>query len=173
MSRQVEKSLLDIDFAAQTRGPFTPSSAAWEDQVLHRISGDGVNYGHPHCLGDQRMRSLVCWARVFLDQETLVVLNTDESEAVTACSTVTPLLRVDGDEFYLMFWHAPAPEVTAPAGTLTMEHRAGLPTVRMTRPPAGFAIYQAAPALHRLGPHPQQDLKPWVATAWHGGIRQT
>ena len=33
--------------------------------------------------------------------------------------------------------------------------------VRMTLPPAGFAIYQAAPGLHRLGPNPPPDLKPW------------
>jgi hypothetical protein len=35
MNRNVEKSLLDIDFATLTRGPFTPSPAAWEDQVLY------------------------------------------------------------------------------------------------------------------------------------------
>jgi hypothetical protein len=142
-------------------------------QVLHRVSGDGVSFGHPRRLGYERMRSLVCWSRVFLDQETLVVFNTDESEAVTAWSTVTPLLRVDGDEFHLIFWHAPKPAAAPPAATLTMEHRAGLPTVRITLPPAGFAIYQAAPALHRLGPNPPQGLKPWAETAWHGGIQRT
>ncbi len=141
-------------------------------QVLHRVSGDGVNFSHPRRLGDERIRSLVCWSRVFLDQETLVVFNTDESEAVTAWSTVTPLLRMEGDEFHLIFWHAPKPDAAAPAATLTMEHRADLPTVRITLPPAGFAIYQAAPALHRLGPRPREDLKPWVETAWHGGMRQ-
>lgn len=140
-------------------------------QVLHRVSGDGVNFSHPRRLGDERMRSLVCWSRVFLDQETLVVFNTDESEAVTAWTTVTPLLRVDGDEFHLLFWHVPKSEEKAPpAAILTMEHRAGLPTVRITLPPAGFAIYQAAPALHRLGPYRRQDQKPWVENAWHGGM---
>lgn len=141
-------------------------------QVLHRVSGDGVAFGHPRRLGDARMRSLVCWSRVFLDQETLVVFNTDELEAITTWSTVTPLLRVDGDEFHLIFWHAPKPEAAAPAATLTMEHRAGLPTVRITLPAAGFAIYQAAPALHRLGPHPPGDLKPWMESVWHGGIQK-
>ena len=142
-------------------------------QVLHRVSGDGVNFSHPRRLGDERLRSLVCWSRVFLDQETLVVFNTDESESVTAWSTVTPLLRMEGDEFHLIFWHTPKPDAPAPAATLTMEHRACLPTVQITLPPAGFAIYQAAPALHRLGPRPRQDLKPWVEASWHGGIRQT
>jgi glycosidase len=137
-------------------------------QVLHRVSGDGVNFGLPRRMGE-RMRSLVCWSRLFMDQETLVVINTDESEAVSAWSTVAPLLRVDGDQFHLVFWHAPRP-AAPPAATLTVEHRGGLPTVRMTLPPAGFAIYQAAPALHRLGPNPRQDLMPWKESAWHGGI---
>ena len=141
-------------------------------QVFHRISGDGVNFGHPRRIGGERMRSLVCWSRLFLDQETLVVFNTDEVETVTAWSTVAPLLRVDGDQFHLIFWHAPKP-AAPPAASLTMEHRAGLPTVRITLPPAGFAIYQASPALHRFGPNPPPDLQPWAKTVWHGGMQQT
>lgn len=139
-------------------------------QVLHRISGDGVNFGLPKRVGD-RMRSLVCWSRLFMDQETLVVINTDESEAVSAWSTVAPLLRVDGDEFRLIFWHAPSP-ATPPRATLTVHHRDGLPTVHLTLAPAGFAIYQAAPALHRLGPNPREDLKPWKESAWHRGVER-
>lgn len=138
-------------------------------QVLHRISGDGVNFGHLHRVGGERMRSLVCWSRLFLDQETVVVLNTDEAHTTAAWSTVAPLLRVNGDQFRLIFWHAPKP-VAPPAASLTVEHRAGSPTVRITLPPAGFAIYQASPALHRFGPNPPADLKPWVQTAWRGGI---
>ena len=136
-------------------------------QVLHRVSGDGVNFGLPRRIGD-RMRSLVSWSRLFMDQETLVVINTDESEAVSAWSTVAPLLRVDGDRFHLIFWHAPK-AAAPPAATLTVEHRAGSPTVHITLPPAGFAMYQAAPALHRLGPYPPEDLKPGAETAWHRG----
>jgi glycosidase len=137
-------------------------------QVLHRISGDGVTFGLPRRLGD-RMRSLVCWSRIFMDQETLVVLNTDESQSVGAWSTVAPLLRVDGDEFHLIFWHAPRP-AAPPAATLTVEPRVGSPTVRLELPPAGFAIYQAAPALNRFGPNPPHDLKPWAERLWHGKI---
>jgi hypothetical protein len=36
-------------------------------QVLHPISADGVNFGVPHRLGD-RMRSLVSWSRLFIDE---------------------------------------------------------------------------------------------------------
>jgi glycosidase len=141
-------------------------------QVLHRISSDGVNFGHPQRIGDQRMRSLVCWSRLFMDQETLVVFNTDESQTTAAWSTVAPLLRMDGDKFELIFWHAPDPAATPPAATLTVEERRGLPSVRIDLPPAGFAIYHASPALHRLGPTPPPDLKPWDQRAWHGGMKE-
>jgi glycosidase len=140
-------------------------------QALHRISGDGMTFGHPHRLGGERMRSLVCWSRFFLDQETLVVINTDESESVAAWSTVAPLMRVDGDQFRLIFWHAPRP-AAPPAATLTVEQRGGLPVVHIELPPAGFAIYHASPALHRFGPNPPEDLKQWRESAWHGAIPQ-
>jgi hypothetical protein len=46
MSRDIEKSLLDIDFAALMRGPFTPSPAAWEDQVLYFLMLDRFSDGN-------------------------------------------------------------------------------------------------------------------------------
>lgn len=46
MSRGVEKSLLDLDFAALTRGTFTPSPAAWEDQVLYFLMLDRFSGGN-------------------------------------------------------------------------------------------------------------------------------
>jgi glycosidase len=121
-------------------------------QVLHRISGDGAAFGVPHCLGGQ-MRSLVSWSRLFVDQEVLVALNTDVAQPVTAYSTVAPTFRVEGDEFHLTFWHAPG-SATPPPPSLTVGRTGGLLAVRMTLPPAGFVIYQAAPGLHRLSPHP-------------------
>jgi glycosidase len=126
-------------------------------QVLHRISGDGAAFGVPHCLGGQ-MRSLVSWSRLFVDQEVLVALNTDVARPVTAYSTVAPTFRVEGDEFHLIFWHAPGSATPSPP-SLTVGRTGGLLAVRMTLPPAGFAIYQAAPGLHRLGPNPPPDLK--------------
>ena len=56
MSRNVEKSLLDVDFASLTRGPFTPSPAAWEDQVLYflmldRFSDGNENAGYADVAG--------------------------------------------------------------------------------------------------------------------------
>jgi hypothetical protein len=135
-------------------------------QALQYISGDGVTFGLPRRLGE-RMRSLVCWSRLFVDQEVLVVLNTDEAEPVTAYSTVAPMIRVEGDEFHLIFWYAPK-SASPPPTSLTVEGRNGPLAVRITLPAAGFAIYQAAPSLDRLGPSPPPDLKPWHPPASRG-----
>jgi glycosidase len=128
-------------------------------QALHHISGDGVTFGLPHCLGD-RMCSLVCWSRLFMDQEVLLAVNTDERQPVTVYSTVAPRFRVDGDQFHLLFWYAPK-NAAPPPSSLTVERKNGPLAVRMTLPAAGFALYQAAPGLDRLGPSPSADLKPW------------
>jgi glycosidase len=128
-------------------------------QVLHQISGDGTTFGLPHRLGD-RMRSLISWSRLFVDQEVLLAINTDEAAPVTAYSTVAPTFRVEGDQFQLTFWYAPRP-VSPPPASLTVERSAGHMVVRMTLPPASFVIYQATPSLHRLGPSPPPDLKAW------------
>jgi glycosidase len=136
-------------------------------QTLHHISGDGLTFGLPHTLGG-RMRSLVAWSRLLMDEEVLVALNTDEQQPVTAYSTVAPTFRMEGDRFHLIFWYTPhvaalsgSKEGAPPPSTLTVERKGRCLAVRMTLPPAGFAIYQAAPGLARLGPSPPPDLKPW------------
>jgi glycosidase len=128
-------------------------------QALHRISGDGVTFGLPRRLGE-RLRSLVCWSRLFVDQEVLVAVNTDEARPVTAYSAVAPPFRVEGDQLRLVFWYAPG-RATPPPPVLTVERRNGPLAVRLTLPPAGFAVYHAAPGLDRFGPSPPPDLKPW------------
>jgi hypothetical protein len=51
MAEMIEKSALDLDFAALTRRTFTPSPAAWEDQVLYFLLldrfSDGQEQGPP------------------------------------------------------------------------------------------------------------------------------
>ena len=65
-----------------------------------------------------------------------------------------------------VFWYAPK-HVAPPPSSLTVERKNGPLAVRMTLPPAGFAIYQAAPGLNRLGPRPPPDLKPWQPPGAH------
>ena len=45
MAETIEKSLLDLDFASLTRRTFTPSPAAWEDQVLYFLLLDRFSEG--------------------------------------------------------------------------------------------------------------------------------
>ena len=46
MVEDIEKSLLDLDFASLTRRTFTPSPAAWEDQVLYFLLLDRFSDGN-------------------------------------------------------------------------------------------------------------------------------
>ena len=45
MEEKIEKSLLELDFASLTRRTFTPSPAAWEDQVLYFLLLDRFSDG--------------------------------------------------------------------------------------------------------------------------------
>jgi hypothetical protein len=45
MVENIEKSLLEVDFASLTRRTFTPSPAAWEDQVLYFLLLDRFSDG--------------------------------------------------------------------------------------------------------------------------------
>lgn len=44
-AEMIEKSLLELDFASLTRRNFTPSPAAWEDQVLYFLLLDRFSDG--------------------------------------------------------------------------------------------------------------------------------
>src|SRR5262249_45921656 len=46
MVEDIEKSLLEVDFASLTRRTFTPSPAAWEDQVLYFLLLDRFSDGN-------------------------------------------------------------------------------------------------------------------------------
>jgi hypothetical protein len=118
-------------------------------QMLHEISGDGIGFGVPRLMGE-RMRSIVAWSRLFVDQEVLVAFSTDQEQPLTAYSTVAPRFRAQGDLLKLIFWHTPAAS-SPPPQELVVERRGERLAVRLTVPPAGFVIYQAAPGLDRLG----------------------
>ena len=49
-------------------------------------------------------------------------MNTDETQPVTAYSTVAPTFRVEGDQFQLVFWYAPK-DASPPPSSLTVERR--------------------------------------------------
>jgi glycosidase len=75
-------------------------------QMLHEISGDGINFGFPSMMGD-RMLSIVAFSRIFADQEVLVAFSTNREQPLAAYSTVASRFRSEGDRLKLIFWHAP------------------------------------------------------------------
>src|SRR5262249_58445083 len=115
-------------------------------QMLHQVSGDGINFGIPRILGE-RMRSIIAWSRLFVDQEILIAFSTDQEESLSTYSTVVPLFRAEGDVLKLIFWHAPGS--SPPPLEIMVERRSGLLAVRLTVPPGGFVMYQASPNLNR------------------------
>jgi len=117
-------------------------------QMLHEISGDGISFGPPRFMGD-RIRSIISWSRLFVDQEVLVAFSTDQEQSTTAYSTVAPLFRAEGDLLKLIFWHAPTASPPPPSEFRVEQHGRVL-AVRLTLPPAGFVIYQAAPGSQGL-----------------------
>ena len=110
--------------------------------MLHEIFGDGTVFGVPRLMGE-RMRSIVAWSRLFVDQEVLVTFSTDPEQPITAYSTVEPRFRAPGHPLKLIFWHTPA-AASRPPQELVVERRAQRLAVRLTVPPAGFVMYQAA-----------------------------
>jgi len=118
-------------------------------QMLHQISGDGINFGLPHMIGD-KMLSIVAWSRIFVDQEVLVAFSTNPEQPLEAYSTVASRFRSEGDQLKLIFWHAPR-AVTSPPDELVVEDKDGVLAVHLTLPPAGFAIYEAPPGRQSLG----------------------
>ena len=133
MVENIEKSLFDLDFASLTRRTFTPSPAAWEDQVLYFLLLDRFSDGKEK--GGYR----------------------DAADRPVHGGS-TPL-------------YAPK-RVSSPPPSLIVERKNGPLAVRMTLPPAGFAIYQAAPGLNRLGPSPPPDLRPWQPHAGRNGPQE-
>ena len=107
-------------------------------QYLRSISGDGVNFGLPALVGDQ-IRSIVAWSRLFNDEEILLAINTDPSQARTAWVTIEDELHQEGDTLRRLY----ATDPDATPETLTVEARNGK-AVRLTVPGAGFVIYERA-----------------------------
>ena len=115
---------------------------------MHQISGDGVSFGLPRMMGE-RMRSVVSWSRLFVDQEILVAFSTDPEKTISVFSTVGPRFRAEGDRFSLIFWHVPHPAAPPPS-EITLERKGQRLAARLIVPPAGFVMYEAIASLRSL-----------------------
>jgi glycosidase len=105
-------------------------------QYLRPISGNGVDFGLPRMLGG-RLRTLVPWSRLFVDEELLLAINTDPDAASTAWVTIDDDLHAADDTLRCLY----STDAGQIGQTATVEARNGK-AVRLTLPPAGFAVYE-------------------------------
>jgi glycosidase len=103
-------------------------------QYLREISGDGVHFGFPQRLGGA-IRSVVPWSRLFNDREVLLAVNTDFDDSRTAWVTIDASLHAEGSQLTYRY-----STDGSQIGTITTTESCNGRVVRVTLPPAGFAI---------------------------------
>ncbi len=95
-----------------------------------------MNFGFPFIMGD-RMRSLVAWSRLFLEEEILLAVNTDPGRASSAWVTIDDALhRADGGLTCL--YSTKSADI---GGRVQVAPRNGK-AVRLSVPAGGFAMYK-------------------------------
>lgn len=104
-------------------------------QYLREISGNGKDFGLPQLFGS-KMKSLVAWSRVFDRHELLCVLNTDTEKWTTAWVTLDLGLHEEGEKLECVYRWPPLEKQEI----LEVDSRNGR-AVRVSAPPAGFAMY--------------------------------
>jgi len=105
-------------------------------QYLREISGDGVTFGFPFLMG-ARMRSIVAWSRLFVEQEILLAVNTDPDQPSSAWITIDNDLHQTGDNLTCIYC-TDAAEI----GKLSSVQSRNGKAVRITVPVGAFAIYK-------------------------------
>jgi hypothetical protein len=105
-------------------------------QYLREISGDGVNFGFPFLMG-ARMRSVVAWSRLFVEEEILLAVNTDPDQPSFVWVTIDNDLHQTGDNLTCIYC-TDAAEIGKPASIQPRNGKA----VRITVPLGAFAIYK-------------------------------
>ncbi len=106
-------------------------------QYLREISGNGVDYGLPHKIGDE-IRSIVPWSRLFNRSEILLAVNTDRDAARDASVIIDADLHAAGSTLTCLYSTA-ADEI---GRTIRVADRGdGAKVVRLSAPAAGFVMY--------------------------------
>lgn len=106
-------------------------------QYLREISGNGVDYGLPHMVGDE-MRSVVPWSRILDRTEVLLAINTDIDESRTVSVIVDHGLHEPGATMRCLYSTEPGEIGRVIPAT---EKPDGKRVVDLTVPAAGFVIY--------------------------------
>lgn len=105
-------------------------------QYLREISANGVDFRYPKVSGD-RMRSVVAWSRILVDQELLCAINTDTEKEVAVYVTVDAKLHKAGDTLDVVYDSSGG----GIKKEIKVEKRNGK-AILVTIPPTGFAIFR-------------------------------
>ena len=105
-------------------------------QYLRPISGDGVQFGLPHMLGNE-IRSIVPWSRLFSGREILLAINTDHQQPRTAWVTIDDRSHQAGERLQCIY----STDKIQLNTTVEVEARNGK-SILLTVPAAGFVIYE-------------------------------
>jgi glycosidase len=105
-------------------------------QYLRQISGDGLGFGFPFIIRG-RMRSVVAWSRLFLDQEILLAVNTDPDLVSSAWVTLDNDLHRAGDNLTCLY----STDSTQIGSSVQVAARNGK-AIFLSVPRGGFVIYK-------------------------------
>jgi hypothetical protein len=104
-------------------------------QFLREISGDGTHFGFPDQIGQDRIKSVIPWSRIFQGEELLCAINTDTDQAREAWVTVDSGINQPGGSLSCIFGDM--------ANVLGVQRAMdGRSMVKLRVEPAGFVIYK-------------------------------
>jgi len=105
-------------------------------QFLRPISGDGVNFGLPAMVGD-RLRSVVPWSRIFVDDELICAMNTDPDNVRSAWVTMDDSLHVAGEKLTCLY-----SSDAAQVGTQVTVEARNSKAIHIAVPTGGFVVFK-------------------------------
>ncbi|BAY11373.1 alpha-amylase family glycosyl hydrolase [Calothrix sp. NIES-2098] len=108
-------------------------------QYLREISApeDGVKFGLPQILNNNRMQSVIPWSRILSDKEILLAINTDYNQPTTAWVTIDNELHSQGDQLRCIY----STDKSQIDQKIKVEARNGK-AVLVKVPAAGFVIFE-------------------------------
>lgn len=108
-------------------------------QYLRQISPTGLHFEYPTRMGEDRLRSIVAWSRIFNDREMALALNTDAEEPRSSWIIVDAGLHSEGDYLKCVY----STDRTQIGRVFPIRRTGGgALAFFLTVPPAGFVILE-------------------------------
>lgn len=108
-------------------------------QYLRPISANGVDFGYP-VKREERLRSIVAWSRIFVNDEFVLAFNTDTDNPIRAWVTVDADLHSADEAFVCIYCSNDKGMI---GKNTPIENRNGK-AIAIALPAAGFCIYKKA-----------------------------